>query len=193
MKMIPLAAIALTALAFSALAQDAPRKPGKAREEPKCLSEKWPLPKPAEGEAYAIDGDTIAVPGLKQHIRLWGIQAPELRKKEMPAATAIETVAGMKSRAALEDEIEANRRLVSYEPTKWDHYCRIVARVWITSAGTGDKVDLSTVMLQKGFAYGFYLDDTIPAAPELSRGYASAEATARRNRVGLWKEWLGEK
>lgn len=187
-----LAAIVLTALAVPAFAQNAPRKAIKVREEPKCLSEKWPLPQPAEGEAFAIDGDTIAVAGLKQHIRLWGIQAPELRRKETPAATAIETVAGMKSRAALEDELEANRRLVLYEPTKWDHYCRIVARAWVRPTTTADKVDLSALMLRKGFAYGFYLDDTIPGAPEISRNYASAEAIARKARVGLWKDWLGE-
>jgi endonuclease YncB( thermonuclease family) len=42
-------------------------------------------------------------------------------------------------------------------------------------------------------AYGLYLDETLPGEPRASQRYATAEAEARKQRQGLWKEWLGEK
>jgi endonuclease YncB( thermonuclease family) len=42
-------------------------------------------------------------------------------------------------------------------------------------------------------AYGFSLDETLPWETRASQRYATAEAEARKQRQGLWKEWLGEK
>jgi endonuclease YncB( thermonuclease family) len=166
--------------------------PALAKDRPDCADK--PLPAAAEGEAFSIDGDTIAVTGLKPHIRLWGIQAAELRVKPAIGATGVESVPGMIGRAALEDTLADVDHRISYEPLKWDRYCRIVGRVWIKpTRADGDKIDVSQVMLTKGAAYGFWLDDTVPGHPELGRNYAALEAFARKGRVGLWKDWLGEK
>jgi endonuclease YncB( thermonuclease family) len=70
---------------------------------------------------------------------------------------------------------------------------RIVAEVWIRPKSIDDKVDLSGVMLVKGAAYAFMLDDAIPNRPDLGGDYASAEAVARKARVGLWRGWLGDR
>jgi endonuclease YncB( thermonuclease family) len=177
----------LAAAAIAALAT----LPAAAQPRAKECADK-PLPAATEGVAFAIDGDTLAVPGMP-NVRIWGIQAAELRKKDTPGSTGIETTAGMIGRAVLEDELEVVGRRVFVEPTKWDRYCRIVAQVWIWPKEMGDKIDLGALLLTKGVAYGFMLDDTIAKRPNLGAQYATAEAGARKARSGLWKDWLGEK
>ncbi len=185
MKTMILAA-ALAAVAFPALAEK-PGTPARAREGK-------PLPDAGWGEAYALDGDTVAVIGLKPHIRIWGVQAAELRNKPAIGATGIETVDGMRGRADLEDMLTRANRKIYYEPTKWDRYCRIVARVTAMAPKIGgEEIDVARALLEHGMAYGFWLDDAIAGKPELSKAYADAEAKARQERVGLWPRWLGER
>src|ERR687898_493737 len=97
MKSLLLAA-ALAAVAVPAIPQPAPRKAATAPSDaPDCAATMGTLPAAWDGQAYAIDGATLAGVGLKPHVRIWGIQAPELRD------TRAESVAGMRARAALED------------------------------------------------------------------------------------------
>jgi endonuclease YncB( thermonuclease family) len=42
-------------------------------------------------------------------------------------------------------------------------------------------------------AYGFNLDEALPWESRASQRYATAEAEARKQRRGLWKDWLGER
>ena len=37
------------------------------------------------------------------------------------------------------------------------------------------------------------LDEALPWEPRASHRYATAEAEARKQRRGLWKDWLGER
>jgi endonuclease YncB( thermonuclease family) len=149
------------------------------------------LPETWSGTAFAIDGDTLAGVGLKPHIRIWGIQAPELRD-----AAKQETVPGMRARAALADMITAGAGGVSCRVTKFDRYCRLVA---VCVAGKDDAFTTDTAlhlgmrMLAAGMAYGFYLEDVPPTRPDLGERYDRAEFSAREKRIGLWKMWLGEK
>jgi len=193
MKTLALTLAIAAALTAPAVAQDlaqAPRSKSSAAAEKPCANQ--PMPAPSDVVAFAIDGDTLAVMGTKEggggpHIRLWGIQAPELRDKGAYGATGIETVAGMKSRAAMEDLLVMTGYKVHIEPTKWDLYCRVVARVTSEKAG-----ELGLALIQQGMAYGFYLDDAIAGRPEVSVAYGLAEASARKQRLGLWHAWLGE-
>jgi len=172
MKQIARAAVAAlfaAALPVAAIAQDAPQKCGN-------------LPDAFEGLAFSGDGDTIYGIGYTPPIRLWGIQAPELRDKQ----TGQETAAGMRTRAALEDLFAASGHRVTCEPRKWDRYCRVVA-----SCKTGN-VDVSLALIKAGLAYGFWLSDTAPDKGAVSVAYAAAEAEARQARRGLWPQWLGE-
>lgn len=199
MKILMLA-VALTALALPALAQQKTRQSDDTPELPSACHDK-PVPSAFDGVAYPIDGDTIAMAGGGPHIRLWGIQAPELRDKDKQ-----ETVPGMRARATLDALLLTGAHKVRIAPTKWDRYCRLVAIVTVTPEvmmshpGTGGAstptplvaVDASLAMLFKGVAYGFYLDDAIPGHPEISEAYAQAEAKARTSSEGLWPFWLGE-
>jgi endonuclease YncB( thermonuclease family) len=75
---------------------------------------------------------------------------------------------------------------VRAEPIEWDGYCRVVATVT-----TAKGVDLTMAVLQAGLAYGFYLAKH-PALVERALAYSNAEATARKEKKGLWPEWLGQ-
>ncbi|MCA0247672.1 MAG: thermonuclease family protein [Proteobacteria bacterium] len=167
MKLISLAAL-LTAAAFPALAQSK-----------SC----GPLPAEFDGLAFAGDGDTLYGVGYTPPIRLWGVQAAELRDKK----TGIETPAGMRGRAALEELLSATDHRLKCEPRKWDRFCRVVATC------TAGNVDVAFELIRGGMAYGFWLSDTQPSQAGRSVEYARAEAEARKQGRGLWKEWLAEK
>ena len=169
MKALPLA-LTLAAIAAPALAQQTPPKDCGA------------LPGAFTGVAFAGDGDTIYGVDYKPPIRLWGLQAPELRD-----AAKGESTAGMRTRAALEDLLAASGWKVRCAPRKWDRYCRVVASC------TAGNVDVSLELVRAGLAYGFYLSDVAPADVATAIAYAQAEADARKARRGLWPQWLGEK
>ena len=184
MKSLVLAA-ALAAVAVPALAQPVPRKTATALSDAPDCAAMGTLPATWDGQVYAIDGATLAGVGLKPHVRIWGIQAPELRD-----ATKAESVAGMRARAALEDLLEPSGHKVKCRATKFDRSCRIVAQCSLDDARGGD---IGGAMIAAGMAYGFSLDEALPWEARASQRYATAEAEARKQRQGLWKEWLGEK
>lgn len=143
------------------------------------------LPANWAGQVYAIDGDTLAGVGLKPRIRLWGIQAPELRD-----GAKAESVAGMRARATLEDLLEQSDHKVKCRTTRFDRDCHIVAQCSLDAAQPGD---IGGALIAAGMAYGFSLDETLPWESRASQRYATAEAEARKQRRGLWKDWLGER
>ncbi len=153
--------------------------PAGAQTPPKDCGQ---MPGTFEGVAFSGDGDTIYGVGYKPAIRLWGLQAPELRD-----AAKGESVPGMRTRAALEDLLAPTAHKVKCEPRKWDRYCRVVASC------TAGNVDVSLELIRQGLAYGFYLTDTPADQVATSIAYATAEAEARKARRGLWPQWLGEK
>jgi endonuclease YncB( thermonuclease family) len=180
-----LAAVALAALALPltpAVARAPDELPLKCRDKP--------VPAPFAAEAYAMDGDTVALVGVDYTVRIWGIQAAELR-----AGDKQESMPGMRGRAELADALAEAGQKVQVAPTKWDRYCRAVAVLTVAPAKLGEAstVDVGLVMLSRGVAYGFWLDDAVKDQAALSVSYAAAEAKARKARLGLWRQWLGEK
>jgi endonuclease YncB( thermonuclease family) len=170
--------MALLSLVLPATAQDRPKACGM-------------LPKSWEGQAYAVDGDTLTGVGLKPAIRLWGIRAPRLRDAE-----EAETVPGMQARAALEDLLTAGEHRIACKVAAWDDQCRLVAQCTITAEmplGTpAAPHDIALRLLEDGFAYGVGLGAALPWDGEASARYAHFEAISRQARKGLWPLWLGE-
>ena len=178
-------AAALAAVALPALAQPAPRKTAPAPSDTPDCAAMGALPATWDGQVYAINGDTLAGVGLKPRIRLWGIQTPELRD-----GAKAESVAGMRARAALEDLLEKSNHKVKCRASKFDRDCHIVAQCSLDDAQAGD---IGGALIAGGTAYGFHLDETLPWEARASQRYATAEAEARKQRRGLWKDWLGER
>ena len=162
--------------------------PAAAQERPKACGA---LPKSWEGQAYAVDGDTLTGVGLKASIRLWGIRAPRLRD-----ADEAETVPGMQARAALEDLLAAGEHRVACKAAGWDDHCRLVAQCTITAEmplGTpAAPHDIALRLIEDGWVYGFGLGAALAWDSEASARYAHFEAISRQARKGLWPLWLGE-
>ena len=188
-RALPFAFVLLTSLVLPAAAQQS-RQSNKS-PPPDCVVLQGELPKTWEGQAFAIDGNTIAGVGLKPHLRLWGIQAPELRD-----TTNAELVPGMRARAALEDMLSIADHRVSCKVANFDRYCRLVAQCTITAeipTGTAPAShDPALRLVEDGLAYGSYLEDALPWDREAGARYAHFEAIARQARKGLWPQWLGE-
>jgi len=174
----------LLALAFAVPGAAQQRKPAN------CGAQGTP-PKSWEGEAYALAGDRLGGIGLKPQIRLWGIRAPALR-----APDGDERVAGMRSRAALEDLLAAGDHRVSCRAVGWDDKCRLLAQCTVAAAmpaGTPPAPhDLALRLLEDGLAYGFHLEAALPWDKDASARYSHYEAIARQARKGLWPVWVGE-
>lgn len=181
MKVLPLALALLLALAGPTLAQSTGSKP------PDCTTQNGEIPTGWTGTTFVIDGDTLGGVGLKPRIRIWGIQAPELRDK----MTGQETAAGMRSRAYLVNMLSVADNRVTCRVLKFDRYCRWVAQC--VSSKIEPSMDFGQNMIHAGFAYGFYLEDALPWDADASRRYDGAEKEARREKRGLWPMWLGER
>ena len=156
--------------------------PAAAKSPPKSAKECGALPAAFEGVGFVGDGDTINVVGVRPGIRLWGLNAAELRDRQRA-----ETSPGMMARALVADLLAEADNKVRCEPIEWDSYCRIVSTC-LTGAG----VDLTMASLKAGLAYSFYLAKH-PQLVETALSYAKAETDARRERRGLWPVWMGEK
>jgi endonuclease YncB( thermonuclease family) len=183
-------AVALTLLVALPAAAQQTRQPSKS-SPPECVVRQGELPKTWEGQAFAIDGDTIGGIGLKPPIRLWGIQAPELRD-----AAIVESVPGMRARAALEDMLARADHHVTCKVAAFDRACNLVAQCTvIAEIPTGSAPaphDPALRLVEDGLAYGFHLEDALPWDREASARYAHFEAISRQARKGLWPQWLGE-
>ena len=137
---------------------------------PSCAS-----PRTVEGEVTrVIDGDTITLAtreGTKLRVRLYGIDAPEVRHEERPGQPY-----GNEARAALKG-LALGRR-VTVEIVDTDAHRRMVGIVYRSG------MDINLEMVRTGYAWAYrrYL-----SAPYASR-YLDAEREARGKRLGLWKE-----
>ena len=123
---------------------------------------------PVTGSARVIDGDSLAVAGVR--VRLFGIDAPE-REQTCRDAAGRSYGCGREAARALEAVVAG--RSVTCTPVEVDRYDRDVA-VCTTDKG----VDLGDALVRAGHALDL---------ARHSRGrYAAAEREAREARRGLW-------
>jgi endonuclease YncB( thermonuclease family) len=149
-----------------------------------CVPEHALLPKFISGDGYAVDGDTIVllVDGRRYgEVRLFGIDAPELRGK----TSKEETQAGLRAREALDRLLAAHDDQVRVIPIEHDHYCRIVARIEV------DGLDVAEAMLRGGWAYVFTAWAFRGRDVALAKAYVAVQRQARDAAAGLWPLWLG--
>ena len=137
-----------------------------------------------EGKVIKVaDGDTVTilVNRQKHRIRLQGIDAPE-RKQTF----------GRASGRALSALVAGKRVRVEFD--KRDRYGRIVGTVWVSSPEPSCNTspcpknpDAGLHLVEQGLAWWYrrFAKEQTEAA---RKRYERAEAEARRERVGLWRE-----
>lgn len=138
------------------------------------------LPAPAATRTLAgkvvrvADGDTLTVAtggGAKVNVRLYGIDAPEVRHKETPGQPS-----GNEARNALK-ALTLGRK-VEVDILDVDTHGR---RVGLVSEGG---VNINLVMVRRGYAWAYRRYLSTPYAS----GFIEAEKDARAKRLGLWKQ-----
>lgn len=128
---------------------------------------------PAQPVKYVIDGDTLVLADGR-HIRLLGINAPEIRHGKKPGE-ALGREAGDALRALVKHAHERVR--LGFDTTRHDRYGRTLAYVF-SAAGQ----DLGKRLLKRGLAYLV----AIPPNDAHRACYAAAESEARQADRGLW-------
>ena len=118
------------------------------------------------GPAYVIDGDTIAIQGMR--IRFYGIDAPE-SSQQCSDATGAEYSCGQDATAALDNMVRG--QTVSCDQRDTDKYGRAVAIC--TANGT----DLNAALVEAGLAVAYR---------HFSLICVGNEDSARQARRGLW-------
>ena len=122
---------------------------------------------------HVIDGDTV-VRADGRHVRLIGINAPELGKDGAPDQPLAKT-----ARARLVDLVEKKRVTLVFEQERQDHYGRLLARVRLP-----DGSDAGEQLLREGLAWAI----AIPPNLEKLSANIAAENEARSARRGVWNE-----
>ncbi|WP_082537306.1 MULTISPECIES: thermonuclease family protein [unclassified Aureimonas] len=122
------------------------------------------------GRATVVDGDTIAVEGTKERIRLYGVDTPE-SGQTCNDASGKRYLCGSRAADALASLIGRNGRVTCQEEDR-DRYGRIVAE-----CQSNGKV-LNAELVRAGWAveYKQYSDGR----------YSDEEAAAKRAKAGMW-------
>lgn len=132
-------------------------------------------PREVEGEVTRVaDGDTLTLvtrDGTKLKVRLYGIDAPEIRHEEMAGQPH-----GEEAKAALEAMTLGKR--VTVRIVEVDTHRRLVGVVY--RSGT----DVNREMVRSGNAWAYRRFLSAPYAS----GYIEAEKDARSGGLGLWKQ-----
>lgn len=149
------------ALALLAAAAFASVSQGFAKDRPSAS---------LEGSARIVDGDTLDIAGT--HIRLVGMDAPE-RSQICRDEKSADYRCGNAAADALARLIGGAK--VICRPEGLDRYRRTLA-----VCGTSRWPDLGLAMIRDGWATVY---DGGPASAE----YRSAEESARRRKIGLWR------
>ena len=135
---------------------------------PSCVTSRT-----VEGTVTRVtDGDTLILvtsEGTKLKVRLYGIDAPEIRHKEVPGQPY-----GREAKDAL-TELSLGRR-VTLEILDIDTHRRMVGIIRVSG------VDINREMIRSGFAWAYrrYL------SPPYASSYIAAQKEARGRRLGLW-------
>jgi len=122
---------------------------------------------------HVLDGDTVILAG-GQHLRLIGLNAPELGKDGAPdqpyAAAARERLAAL---------VQGQRVSVKSEREHQDHYGRRLAHIILPNGH-----DVEEILLREGLAWAV----AIPPNVDNLTAYLAAENAARSTRRGVWSE-----
>ncbi len=135
----------------------------------------FPAPRTLEGKVVRVaDGDTLTVltrEGTRVKVRLYGIDAPEIRHEEVLGQPY-----GEEARIALRSLTRG--KWVTVDVVEIDAHRRVVGIVRRAGA------DINREMVRSGYAWAYRRFLSAPYASV----YIEAEREARERRLGLWKQ-----
>jgi micrococcal nuclease len=120
---------------------------------------------------FVIDGDTFVLAD-GPHVRLIGINAPEVGKDDVPDEPLAQA-----ARAQLERMLGGKRVKLLFGREAYDHYGRLLAHAWLA-----DGQSVEETLLRLGLA----VQIAIPPNIERTLAYEAAESAARAARRGIW-------
>ena len=122
-----------------------------------------------------IDGDTLVLEGGK-HLRLVGIDAPEMERKGRPAQFLAH-----KARAYLAQLTQGKVVRLEYGPLRYDHYGRVLAHLILA-----DGTLVEAALLSQGLAHVYFHPPNLGLWKEL----LAAQKEAIKARRGIWQKAL---
>ena len=120
-----------------------------------------------------LDGDTVILTN-GQHVRLLGINAPELGKDGAP-----DQPLAARARDRLAQLVRGQRLQLVFESERQDHYGRLLAHLLLP-----DGTSVEQILLREGLAWAVAIPPDIGQLPEC----LAAEREARAAGRGVWGE-----
>lgn len=122
---------------------------------------------------HVLDGDTVILRD-NQHVRLIGINAPELGKDGAP-----DQPLAARARDRLAQLVRGQRVKLAFERERQDHYGRLLAHVYLP-----DGRDVEEILLREGLAWAVAVPPNVGKLAVL----LAAENEVRGTRRGVWGE-----
>ncbi len=120
-----------------------------------------------------IDGDTLVL-GNGQHVRLLGINAPELARNNKPGEAG-----GQAAYLWLKQQVERRQVAIRFDQQLKDRYGRLLAHVF-----TLDGIHINLALVDQGHAFTSIIPPNIQYSSELLLAQQAASNAA----LGLWGE-----
>ncbi|MHB8070167.1 MAG: thermonuclease family protein [Desulfobaccales bacterium] len=136
-----------------------------------------PGPPPQALVERVIDGDTLVLAGGPR-VRLLGIDAPEMAKKDRPAEFLAD-----KSKAFLADLAQGKMVRLEYDQLRYDHYGRLLAYLFLP-----DHTLINAALLRQGLAHVYFHPPNVRYRETL----LAAQTEAMDARRGLWQKALNQ-
>lgn len=117
---------------------------------------------PSEKSFYIIDGDSLSL-----QMRIYGIDTPEKGQK-CQKIKGKQIDCGLKAKIALTQLLKRSRGKITLKPITFDHYKRMLVRVFYRDKDIGKK------LVRSGMAFAFNKD------------YKNDERLAKKEKLGFW-------
>jgi len=126
--------------------------------------------------ARVIDGDTFVLSD-STHVRLLGVNTPELHKKSIEDTTFADSAANFLKRL-----IDGKTIKLTFDRNLYGIFGRLLAYAWLTDIHDKDSLFVQAELLKAGLARIFYY----PKGMKYYYIFQNLKRTARRKRLGIW-------
>jgi micrococcal nuclease len=126
--------------------------------------------------ARVIDGDTFVLAD-SQHVRILGINTPEIARLGKPAQPYADSAATF-----TKSLIEGKQVKLTFDAKTYDIFGRLLAYVWLTNKKGQDSLFIQAELLKAGLARISYY----PKGKRYYELFYNLRRTAMKNKRGIW-------